>query len=416
MKPVMRTSVETRLAWRNVWKNKRRTVLTLLTVMVGCAMIIYSKAIHKGSFEQMIDDAISAKTGHIQIHEKGFWENMSIDYAFIPGEAMIRALDTNPDILAYSRRVHAAGLVSGGGSTEGALIQAVDPAAERRVTRIHSCILPGGRYLVPGDKKNVIMGETIAKNLSIKVGDSLSMISQGFDGSFAADNFIVVGLIRSGNMEIDRSLIVMTLDEAMERFTMMGNVSSIAIRLKDGARTNAVRDELRKSIGAGNREIMGWEELMPEMLQMISFQDVTHEVLYYILFLIVAFGVLNTIQMSVYERIRELGIMLAIGTRPGQVRLMVLIESVFISMMGIALGIILGTAISYYFTIHPLDYSSYQKEMEAFGMTRTFIPAKIELIDLVSTSLAMFLLSIVFTFFPALRASRLRPVEAIRKL
>src|SRR4030042_3673402 len=165
-----KSRIEFMLAWRNVWKNKRRTILTLLTIMVGCAMIIFFKALQEGGYEKMIDDAIAANTGHIQIHEKGFWENMSIDYAFKPGVPLLVYLRKNPAVSAVSRRVYAAGLVSYQNNTFGVLVQAVDPGQEKKVSTLHTTIQSGGRYITPDDGKKIIMGATLAKNMNGKGG------------------------------------------------------------------------------------------------------------------------------------------------------------------------------------------------------------------------------------------------------
>jgi putative ABC transport system permease protein len=408
--------IEIMLAWRNVWKNKRRTILTLLTIMVGCAMIFWMRAIQEGFYAQMIEDAVSANTGHIQIHEKGFNENLSIDYAFIPGAAVNKKLKSSDFIQAFSQRIHAAGLVTSGSSMEGVLIQAVDPVSEQKVTNIHRSILKGGRYLNQGDRKNIIIGETLARNLGVKVGDSVSILSQGFDGSIAALHCVAIGLFKSGNPEYDRLLIIMPISQAREMFTMADYVSSIVIRLKDGRTMEQVRDDLRNTIGNKSLEIMGYDELLPDMMQYIVFDRVTGEIIYWILFLVVAFGVLNTIQMSVYERIREFGVMLAIGTRPAQIRKMVLIESMIISVAGILLGVLLGTALSWYLILYPLDYSEFSKEIAEWGFSTFLVSAKLELFNYISTPLITLVLSMLFTISPARRASRLNPIQAIRKL
>jgi putative ABC transport system permease protein len=416
MKVLQKSYIELMLAWRNVWKNRRRTVLTLLTVLVGCAMIILMRAMQEGGYAQMIEDAVSTDTGDIQIHEKGFFDNESIDYAFIPNARMIRKLESVRDISAISMRVHAAGLVSSGNSTEGAVIQGVDPVREKKVTTMYKFILKGGRYLEPGDGEKIIMGETLAKNLSVKVGDTVVMLSQGFDGSIAAAKLSVVGLFRSGNPDYDHNLIIMPLEEAVGIFSMMDYVNSIVIRLRDVSHMEQVRDRLRRSIGTPDLEIMGYDQLMPGMMQYILLDRTTGYIFYAVLFLVVAFGVLNTMQMSVYERVREFGIMMAVGTRPGQVRRMVQLESMIITLFGIVLGILLGSGLSYYFTVHPLDYSSYAKEIEVWGLSTTVFPARLDLSIIVWTAILIFILSYIFTFFPARKASRLNPVEAIRKL
>ncbi|HRZ28525.1 MAG TPA: ABC transporter permease [Spirochaetota bacterium] len=408
--------LEPKLAWRNVWKNKRRTVLTLLTIVVGCGMIIFMNAIATGGHEQMITDAVEINTGHIQIHEKGFWENQSIDYAFVPDDDLLKMLSTDERIAAITKRVNAGALLSFGNNTYAAMVQAVDPEYEKKVTVIHEKILEGGRYLNVSDRTGIVVGKVLAKNLGVAVGDEVSMISQGFDGSIAADNLTIVGLFDTGNPELDQALVIMPLARAMETFTMMGYINSIAVRLKSVDDMPSVRSDIMKRTDAEEIEVMGWDGLMPELVQFIIMDDAGAYITDFILLMIVAFGILNTIQMSVYERIREFGVMLAIGTRPSQVRTMILYESVFISLIGIALGLLLGSAVSYYFSIHPIDYSDYAEEMKVWGMSTLLFPARITALNLWVTSLFILVLAFVFSFFPAQRASKLRPIEAIRHL
>ncbi len=405
------------LAWRNVWRNKRRTILTLLTILVGCAMIILMNAFSKGGHDRMIEDATSMNAGHIQIHEKGYWDSRTIDYAFRMSTELEHMLRSDPRVAGYSLRVHADGLLSFGESTAGAMIQGVDPVMEKKVGSIHTRILKGGRYLKQGDSRHIVMGETLAKNLGASTGDRIVMISQGFDGSIAAERLEVVGLFRSGNPEYDQALIVMPLSQAAETFTMMGYVHSCAIRLRAPSDMERVRDGLRAVTGLPDTiEVLGWDELMPELVQFIVMDDIQAYIFDFILFMIVAFGILNTIQMSVFERTREFGVMLAIGTRPDQVISMVLVESFFITLLGIALGSALGSGISYYFWINPIDYSAYTEEMAIWGISTVIFPADATALNLSVTAIVTFVLALVFSIFPARRASRLRPIEAIRHL
>lgn len=416
MKLFKESSIEVMLAWRNVWKNKRRTILTLLTIMVGCSMIIFFRSSQDGSYEKMIEDSIAANTGHIQIHEKGFWENQSLDYAFIPGGPLMSYLKKSQNIAAISRRIHAAGLISYGNNTFGTLIQAVEPEQEKKVSNLHTTIQPGGRYLAPDDGKRIIIGTTLAKNLNAKVGDTVSIISQGFDGSIAAANVEIVGIFKTLNPRYDQAMIIMPVAQAVETFTMMNYVSSITIRMKNTSDMEKTREEICALSGSKQLEIMGWDELTPELIQAIVMDKLFGYIFYFILFLITAFGVLNTVQMSVFERTRELGIMMAIGTKPRQIVTMVLFESVFISFMGALLGIVVGCAVSYYFYIHPFDFSDYQNEMAAFGQITTVLPTKLTVANVVITSTLTFLFGVLFSIAPARRASRLKPLKAIRQL
>jgi putative ABC transport system permease protein len=408
--------IVTKLAWRNVWRNKRRTILTLLTIVIGCAMIIFMNALAKGGHDQMIEDAVGLNTGHIQIHEKGFWENQTIDYAIKVTPEILRAIKSNPQISGYSIRVITGGLLSFKENTAGAVIQGIDPELEMAVSNLHTKILPGGRFLKSADRTEIVMGETLAKNIGATVGSSISMISQGFDGSIAAERLTIVGLFRTGNPEYDRTLLVLPLTQARETFSMTDYVHTLTIRLVDSQHMEEVKNALLSVVPPDRVEVMGWDELMPELVQFIVMDDVGAYIFDFILFMVVAFGILNTIQMSVFERIREFGVMLSIGTQPGQVVRMVLMESVFISMLGIALGVALGYAVSYYFKINPLDYSSYAEEIAVWGVNTAVFPANTTLLNISVTSLLTFVLSFLFSIFPARRASRLKPVEAIRHL
>ena len=405
-----------RLAWRNVWRNTRRTVLTLLTIVVGCAMIILMNAIAKGGHDRMIEDAVSLGTGHIQVHERGFWDNQTIDYAFIAPPALLEALERNPAVEAYTLRVQAAALLSSSSNTAGALIQGIDPVRERLVSNLHAKTLPGGRFLEKGDSNGTVLGEKLAKNLGVKPGDTISFISQGFDGSIAAEKLTVTGLVRTGSPDYDKMLMLMTIDRARSAFAMGDFIHAVTVKLGEPGRLEEVISKLRQVRSNSSLEIMGWDALMPVLVQFIVMDDVSAWIFDFILLMLVAFGILNTIQMSVFERTREFGIMLSIGTRPSQVVSMVLVESALISVMGVGLGVLLGYLSSYYFFVNPIDYSSYAEELAVWSVSTTVFPADATWLNMSVTAGFTFLFAMLFSIFPARRASRLKPVEAIRHL
>lgn len=412
------TVIVVKLAWRNVWRNSRRTVLTLLTIVVGCAMIIFMNAVAKGGHDRMIEDAVSINAGHLQVHEWGFWDNLTIDYAFRPTRELLQELDANPLISAYSRRIHAATLLSFGDTSSGAMIQGVEPDREPEVSTLHTKIVPGGRYLKKEDKKMMLLGETLARNLGISLGKKIALISQGFDGSIASGMFTIVGFLKTGNPEYDKMLAVIPFAQADRTFSMMGYVHAVTVRLHSSDRTGQVVRILQDRT-SGNKtrlEIMGWDRLMPVLVQFIIMDDVSAWIFDFILLMLVAFGILNTIQMSVFERTREFGIMLSIGTRPGQVTAIVLAETVLISLLGIAIGILLGLAVSWYFAVNPIDYSSMTAETAIWGITISSMPADATVTNVAVTSVLTFLFSILFSIFPARRAANLDPVDAVRQL
>ena len=404
------------LAWRNVTKNKRRTTLTLLTAVVGTMMIIFFNALATGGHDQMIEDAVAANTGHIQIHEKGFWESRILEYAFVPEKRLIKRLNTDKRINGFSRRINAAGLLSFRDTTTGAIIQGVEHDKEKKVTNTHEYIQKGGRYLLSDDTNQIVMGYVLARKLGAGIGDTVYLISQGFDGSIAAEGLTISGLFETGNPEYDGNLLLMNFKQAAETFSMKNYISAIALRLHKTDLTEEVTADLLAETDRNRIEIMSWDKLMPELVQFIIIDDAGAYIFDFILLMIVAFGILNTMQMAVFERIREFGIMLAIGTSPSQVLCMVLTEAFFISILGIITGVSLGSAISYYFTVNPIDYSAYAEEISIWGISTTFYPARLTLLNIAVTSALVIFLSVGFSYFPARRASRLKPIEAIRQL
>jgi ABC-type lipoprotein release transport system permease subunit len=364
----------------------------------------------------MIKDAVSLNAGHIQIHENGFWENQTIDYAFLMTDKLKRRLSEDKRIAGYCPRIQAGGLLSFRENTAPAMIQGIDPVKEKGVSELHKKVIKGGRYLVPADGNKIVIGMTLAKNLEAGIGDTISMISQGFDGSIAAENLEIAGIINTGNPEYDRMLILMPIAAADRVFSMMNYLHAIAIKLADSADMQDVEISLLKAVDSRKIEVMGWDRLIPELVQFIAMDDMSAYIFNFILFMIVAFGILNTIQMSVFERTREFGIMLAIGTSPGNVIKMIMLESFFITVIGAALGVLLGYVLCYYFRVNPLNFTGYSDEMAAFGMTLTLFPADATALNYTVTAILTFVLSMLFSIFPARMASKLNPIKAIRQL
>lgn len=377
-------------------------------------MLILMNAFAKGSHIQMIEDAVSLNTGHIQIFEKGWNENQSIEYAFYPEEAVIEVLNNESRIKAWSPRVSAGALLATGDSTTAALIQGVDFRREPEVTILHSKIREGA-YLT-GSPGEAVIGSTLARRAGISTGDEFSFISQGFDGSIAAAKLTVRGIFTSGNPELDGYLCLINIDQADRIFSMMGYVNTFALNLKNTEQAPEVKDSIAGKLKNEKIDVFAWDRLMPELIQFIIMDNVSGWICNIILYMIIAFGILNTMQMSVFERIRELGIMLAVGTRPGEIRGMIQLESSFISIMGIILGCIIGSALSFYFQYNPLNYSDYAKEMEVWGISTVIFPARLTGANLFFTAIITFASAQFFTLFPALHASKMDPVRAIRHL
>lgn len=403
------------LAWRNVWRNKRRSFLTFLTIMVGVTLILFQRSFQNGGYAQMIEDSVAPRSGHIQVHEKGFWENRTLEYAFKHDESLLDRIEELENVKEISPRIYTGGLLTHEDSSAGCEIVGIIPERERNIITLEKYVLPGGEFVKSGDMEGIVLGKALARTLNVKTGDEIALVSQGFDGSIAAVNLKVRGVFKSPNAELNRGLGLISFENAKSVFTMMGHVTTYVIRADSIDNVDSVEENIRSMVD-DTFEVMPWSELNPEVLQFIALDKASGHIFIFILYIIVAFGILNTIQMSVFERTREFGIMISIGTGPREIFYMVLVESIVISAIGILFGLALGYLVSYYFTVFPLDFSSYEKEMELYGMSTLVYYAKIKISDFIRASIIILLLAGIFSYFPARRAAGLNPVTAIRQL
>ena len=382
-------------------------------------MILFNNALFYGGTEKMIDDAVTINTGHLQIHHKGFYENQTMDNAFIPGDGLLSAMDelkSKKIIKGYSMRVQADALVSFNDTASGAVIQSIDLEKEKQLTTLHTKILPGGRGLKSSDRKSVLMGATLAKNMGAGVNSVITVMTQGFDGSICAEKLTVAGLFKSANPAYDQRLILMPHAQAVETFAMENFVHSILISITRPSDAPEVMKKLKDVTDSSTIEILGWKDLIPDIVQFAVIDISVGYIFAAILFLVVALTVLNTIQMSVFERTREFGVMLSVGTEPEKVFSIIMLESVFITVTGIVAGLILGAVICTFFKYHPIDYSRYASEFALYGVYTTAYPAVMTALNVITTAVVIFVSSLLFSILPARRASKLNPVDAVRHL
>ncbi len=408
-----------RIAWRNIWRNRRRAVLTLLTVVIGCGMIIFNNALFYGGTMKMVDDAVALNAGHIQVHQKGYWKNKSIDEGFQPGAKLasfLEDLKKKGEITSYSYRIQADAVIGFKDVTSVATVQSIDPVRDRDIISVHKRIIPGGRELNGNDTKSILIGESMARNLGASVGSEISMISRAFDGSIAAEKLIIAGIMRTGNPILDQTMVLMPFTQAVETFAMMDFVHSVVIKCSDAGAAKSIAGRIEKAMKRADVEVLWWEGLIPEIIQFVRIDQGAGYIFSFILFIVVAFTILNTIQMSVYERTREFGIMLSIGTSPQNVFTIVMLESAMISGIGVAAGTVFGIVVSLVERAHPFDYSRFSAEFAQWGVYTCVFPADLTVLNVVVSALLCLVLALTFSLIPARRASLLNPVDAARHL
>lgn len=417
--PASLFSIDARMAWRNIWRNPRRSVLTLLAIAFACALLVFMLSWQFGSYELMIKSALSISTGQMQIQAEGYQEKRAMRLVVPDPERIAAKLDAMPDVAAYTFRGAAFALLSSENRTYGAMINGIDPTREAGVTNLKSLIRKG-EYLAPGDQDQALVGKLLAKNLRVGLGDELVMLGQGRDGGIAASIYYVKGIYSSGQNEFDRSMIHVPLANFQDVFNMRGAVHEVVVNGRSLDDIPKVKKELQDSVGGpvpGNARakplvVLDWKEMMPGLLQSIQMDLGGGVVFYLLLVIVVAFSIMNTFLMAVFERTKEFGVLLALGTRPWRLIKILLYESFALALLGMLAGIALGGGVTLYFEGVGIQISGTEAVMAEYGLPERIFP-KLTMLSLWVGPMCVLFITMLTALYPAFRVRRLKPVEAM---
>ncbi len=411
-------SIDSKMAWRNIWRNPRRTILTISAIAFASTLLVFMLSFQLGSYGAMINASVRIHTGHLQVQAKGYQDKKSMRLVVPDPVAVGGILDKVPEVDAYTFRANAFSLASSKERTYGIIVIGIDPVREAGVSTLKKLIRRGS-YLVKGETDQALVGELLAKNLRVGLGEELTILGQGRDGSIAATVIKVKGIYSSGMDEFDRSSIHIPLKIFQDVYSMRGavhEVVAIGTSLSDVSEMkNATRTGLRKLDQKYPLVALDWDEIMPGLLQAIEMDLVSGIIFWFILIVVVAFSILNTFLMAILERTREFGVLMAIGTTPRRLTKLLLIESTAMTVIGIVIGIIAGCLLTWYFQVHGLDLGGASELMSQYGISGRMYP-QLSLITALSGPGAVLLITFLTALYPAFKVRRLRPVEAMRSV
>ena len=408
-------SIDVKMAWRNIWRNPRRTFLTAAAIAFASLLLIFMISFQFGSYETMINTSVKIQAGHLQIQAQGYQDKKEIRQVVPDPKKIGLILDNIPDVQAHTSRATAFALVSSRDRTYGVLVVGVDPVQESQVSTLANLIRTG-EYLSSEDLDQALIGKLLAKNLNVKPGDELTILGQGRDGSIAAAIVQITGVYSSGLDNFDRSAIHIPLKTFQDVFAMQGAVHEVVVIGKSLSDVPAIKAAIVKQLDTSGQSkqltALDWQELMPGLVEAIKLDLISGLIFYGILVLVVAFSILNTFLMAIFERTREFGVMMAIGTTPGRLTKLLLIESISLTAIGVGAGMLLGTALTFYFQVHGLDFAGSSELLSQFGITGRMYPKLTLLSLLIGPGLVMAITSLA-ALYPALKIRRLKPVEAL---
>lgn len=395
------------LAARNVRRNLRRSLLTVAAIAFGLFCLIIFQALKAGLHHEMVASTVQLDAGSFQIHSTHYRPNRVALSPLPDAPGLLNQLDQLE--LTYAPRLKAPALVIGPGGSASVLLSGVDPVREARLTLIAGQ-LQRGHYL--DQPQDLLVGAELAEALEVKVGDELKLMVRSLLGSPAAKRFRVGGIFRTGLASFNRGQLFLPLPAAQQLLQAGGLVSEVAVLVPSGQEA-AQAARISSLLDAERYRVDSWDRIAPDVSQLIELNDGTMRLLVLIIFFIVALGITNTMTMTVYERYREFGILAAIGLRPAGIVRLVVSEALLLGLCGALLGGLVGWLACLYLAGQGLDLTALTSANRYFA-TSHVLHAMLLPRDFWIANLVTLLTALVAGVYPAWRASRLHPVEALR--
>ncbi len=341
-----------KLAWRNMWRSKRRTLITISSIFFAVIFAILMRVMIVGIFDKMIADTVSASCGYIQIHHIGYWESKSIDSTFKENPRLATILNNEKEVTAWTPHLESFALASSGERTKGIMVIGIDPEKENTVSKLSQKLI-AGKYLADSDK-SILLAEGLADYLKLKVNDTVILLGQGYHGNMAAGKYAIKGIVRLAIPEMNKGIAWLAMASCKNFLSTGARYTSISIMVKDRNNVDAVRQNIVNQTKGLGYEMMTWQEMVPELDQFFQAKMAQNVIMSGILYLVIAFGIFGTILMMLNERMHEFGILIAIGMKKGILSGIVVMEMILMSIVGTLFGIVGAFPIVLYFRLKPI--------------------------------------------------------------
>ncbi|MBK7873225.1 MAG: ABC transporter permease [Saprospiraceae bacterium] len=401
-----------KLAWRNIWRNKRRTYITAASILFAVLLASFMESLQKGAWNNMIGNVVNFYVGYAQVHQQGYWDDQSLDKA-IPFTKDLQNIPNDvPEVKNVLPRIESFALASTGNTTTGVLVIGIEPEVENRMTQLQTRIVEGN-YLNINDQA-ALVAEGVAENLNLELGDTIVLVSQGYHGVNAAGKYYVKGILHFGSPELNKQMVYLPLKEAQWFFGAEGLITSLALHIEQPGDVIKAVKGVKAKLNTDEYEVMDWEELLPDLVKAKALDSAGNYIVYFILYLIIAFGIFGTILMMTKERSYEFGVLVSIGMRRLRLSTTVWLEVIMLGLLGAVAGILCSIPIVLYFRDNPIQFSgSYAAAMERYGFEPIF-PATFNPNIFITQAIIVLILTALLALYPLFKIGKLKPVEAMR--
>lgn len=398
-----------KLAWRNLWRNKRRTIISISSVLFAVLFASVISAFQKGTWDHMVDNVVRYYLGYAQVHQQGFWDDQTLENSFEP-QAVPASVKSQ---FSMTPRLESFALASSGEITRGVLVVGIDPEKEDAMSSLKGRLTEGAYFEM--DDTAVLVAQGLAELLNLQVGDTLILVSQGYQGRNAAGAYPIKGLVKFGAPDLNKQLVYLPLPLARDFYGTGERLTSLAVNLPGRDELPEALKTLKSELPKEQFEVMDFKQLMPELIEAQELDTAGAMLILWVLYLLIAFGLFGTILMMTRERTYEFGVLTAIGTKRRTLMGMLWSEAILIGIVGSILGILVSLPIVWYLHAYPIVLTGSMAEAyENYGMEPVMKTA-FETWIFVKQAIVIFIISTLLTVYPLWYIWRLRPVEAMRE-
>ena len=401
-----------KLASRNIWRNKRRTIITAASILFGVFFASVMRCFQVGAWDNMINSVVKYYFGYAQIHKKGYWEDISLDKSMELSGDLENLSKQYPEIIDLVPRLESFALASAEKATKGVLVIGIDPEREHNLTSLKEKLI-AGEYLQPNDKA-VLISEGLASFLNFAVGDTIVLLSSGYHGANAAGKYPIKGITKFGSPDLNKRLVHLPLKTAQYFFAADNLLTTVVLNLKDKDDLKSLMSKLKTTLDQDKYEVMDYEELLPDLMEAKALDIAGGKIFMTILYTIIGFGIFGTILMLLRERRYEFGVLTAIGMKRHQISIMVWLELLFIGILGCLLGMLLATPVVLYLANNPIEFTGdFAATYEKWGINPV-LPAKFDIKIFARQASIILLMITLMAIYPFYEIFRLKPIKAMR--
>ena len=400
-----------KIAWRNLWRNKRRTLITVASIFFGVLLAVVMSSMQEGSYSNMINNVVKFYSGYIQIQDEKYWDHKTLYYSFDTKDELYQKIHSVNEITLVTPRLESFALMSSKDITQPAMIVGVDPEKEDSMTNLSQWISEGKYF---GENHNTILvAKNLAENLDVNLNDTIALLGQGYYGNTVAAEFIIRGVLDFPSPELNKRFAYLRLDRAQQFYSAEGKLTSIALMLEDYTDLERTMEILNTRIDSPYHAI-SWREMQPEMVQMIESDRAGGVIMKAILYIIIGFGILGTVMMMVMERRKELGLMVAVGMQKHRLASILFYETMLMGLIGAISGIIASIPIIVYFIHNPIPMTGEAAEaMEGMGIEPVLHFSADPRVFL-NQVITVLVITLVVSAYPLWSAFRLNEIKYLR--